>query len=606
MGIDELIEVIDSVDKASNQVRDIIPIEDWIDDPYYVGFENIYPFWRDVIVEFFKSGKNELILTGATGTGKSYCALQVLNRALYELSCYEYPAIEFNLTRSSSIYFFYLSVTQRVALKTGFGKFRRLIDGIEYYRENFPRNSKLDSILKFSGEKVIFDSGSNVRDFIGSDLYAIILDEADFVGESKEVKASYEVAKNIYRESTNRRKNRFIIDGVEHGVSIIVSSANTSDSFVEQRIQEVKDSDDVMVVSARKYDIMPENYCGRRFWVFVGDNHYPPFIVDDEREKLEYYFGIKDFDYDRLDNDKKMKFISVPVEYYNTFKLDIVSSLKEVAGISIDVHNLVYINRQIIDNSLLSGIEHPFAKSSFCVSTESDENELISNYISGVLDIDKQYVLGLDLSLTGDRTGVSLVSLDNNGNYEVDLMLAINPPDSPFQIDYMKIYDFIIYLVDKGVDIVGVGYDRYNSIMLVQMLEKEGFRCVHIGLDENDNYYLDFFNKFSAGLIKMYYYDIMYNELLNIYYTGKKFDHVRNGSKDVADAVCRAVSVIDILNIRAVGDNDVMDYMIDLLCDSGEDIIKREYKVMQNKLYNDIGIKIVDSSVYNIYKKLKR
>jgi len=57
------------------QVRDIVPIEDWL-TPYYIGdmASNLYPFWKDVLIDIFGDPDNmpsEVIFTGGIGTGKT-------------------------------------------------------------------------------------------------------------------------------------------------------------------------------------------------------------------------------------------------------------------------------------------------------------------------------------------------------------------------------------------------------------------------------------------------------------------------------------------------------------------------------------------------------
>jgi phage terminase large subunit-like protein len=48
-------------------------------------------------------------------------------------------------------------------------------------------------------------------------------------------------------------------------------------------------------------------------------------------------------------------------------------------------------------------------------------------------------------------------------------------------IDYKYIEDFILNIENKyGVEIVQVGYDRYNAISTVQKLESAGYECVEI------------------------------------------------------------------------------------------------------------------------------
>lgn len=65
--VDTLIAMKDSEKKAA-RLRDIVPIEEWIDSEYYIGPDalSIYPYWKNHIINIFNSKVkiNEVILTG--------------------------------------------------------------------------------------------------------------------------------------------------------------------------------------------------------------------------------------------------------------------------------------------------------------------------------------------------------------------------------------------------------------------------------------------------------------------------------------------------------------------------------------------------------------
>lgn len=65
--IDTIIDMKDSEKKAA-RIRDIVPIEEWINSEYYCGPDalSIYPYWKRHIINIFNSPVkiNEVILTG--------------------------------------------------------------------------------------------------------------------------------------------------------------------------------------------------------------------------------------------------------------------------------------------------------------------------------------------------------------------------------------------------------------------------------------------------------------------------------------------------------------------------------------------------------------
>jgi phage terminase large subunit-like protein len=112
--------------------------------------------------------------------------------------------------------------------------------------------------------------------------------------------------------------------------------------------------------------------------------------------------------------------------------------------------------------------------------------------------------LGLDLSQTDDNTSVSIVT-DDNGvivarvmcfvpagrvefksakekvDYNRMIREGICTPCGDEVIDYSVVEQYIIDLPKTlGVEIMQVGYDRYNAISTVQKLEAESITCVEV------------------------------------------------------------------------------------------------------------------------------
>lgn len=112
--------------------------------------------------------------------------------------------------------------------------------------------------------------------------------------------------------------------------------------------------------------------------------------------------------------------------------------------------------------------------------------------------------LGLDLSQTDDNTSVAMVTEDDaklyikvwgfipgdrieektlkeKVDYAAMIRIGVCFAVGEEVIDYRQVEQFILDLPEKyGVEIVQVGYDRYNAISTVQKLEAEGIECVEI------------------------------------------------------------------------------------------------------------------------------
>lgn len=112
--------------------------------------------------------------------------------------------------------------------------------------------------------------------------------------------------------------------------------------------------------------------------------------------------------------------------------------------------------------------------------------------------------IGLDLSQTDDNTSVAMVAEDDTKlrikvwgfipgdrieektlkekvDYAEMIRRGVCFAVGEEVIDYRQVEKFIIDLPETyGVEIVQVGYDRYNAISTVQKLEEEGIECVEI------------------------------------------------------------------------------------------------------------------------------
>lgn len=210
--IETLAEMKDGEKKAA-RVREIVPIEEWVNSTYYCpDADAIYPYWKNHIINIFNSPIriNEVIFTGSLGTGKTTIANILLLRRLYELSCYTNIPALFNLMGSSKLMFAYFNLNLQQAELTGFGQIREMIDRCPYFQEHFPRDTKNSAAIKFPQANMLIRFASNTNHTIGTNLIGSVLDEANFyTKDTKQSEMTTEVqnkAKSIYTAIRNRRK----------------------------------------------------------------------------------------------------------------------------------------------------------------------------------------------------------------------------------------------------------------------------------------------------------------------------------------------------------------------------------------------------------------
>lgn len=566
----------------SKQIRDIVSIQEWL-SPYYMGdtINYLYPYWKEVLIDIFQDRDkypNELIFHGSIGTGKSMCAELAIFRLIYELTCYSNIPAKFNLPSISEIILMYLSVTSRQGERTGFGKLRRMIDMSPYMIEVFPRNTYIDSEIRFRNNKnLAIYPGSDVTHFMGGDLYAIILDEANFLRGAGDIGA-FQKATDIYRESTNRRRSRFLVDGKEYGMSIVVSSVDTESSFVEERIRQAKNNPKkVKIYHSSLIDIKSENFSKKKFYVQYKQADVDYFILEPDNKPLidQFYktLGYKDIkkeDYVRPMPGTELFFIGIPINFYDTFLVDLPNSLKEVAGVVIRKSGKLFYAKSRWDSCIDKDRHHPFSKESFEVSTSVDSNELIELFDASCLKRGETYFIHTDQSTTTDDTGVGMSHCEFNvlnqlEKVVVDLMLKIVAPKvTDAQIDIGKIREFFLYLrKEKKIKIGYWSYDSYASEESLQIIKKKGIECGRLSLDRDDKVYKMVVRAILKGGTRFYRYKPLEEEFFDLNHDRdkRKVAHPPGSDKGVADGFTGSIYNAVIHMSEALKQRNIADNM---------------------------------------------
>lgn len=577
------------------QIREIVPIEEWIESEYFVGpdVHSLYPYWKNFVVDIFSSKRNEsnkinnIIISGSIGTGKSTVSEIIMLRKLYELSCFKNINALFHLMSKTNIMFLYFSVNKTQALNTGYGEFRSLVDSSPYFSENFSRNKRIDSLLLFP-EGITFAYGSRSSDAIGMSVICSMLDEANFVaGNGNNVSGSAEKALDMYAGIVNRANSRFIMDGgINHALNILVSSSTHESSATAKQISMSKDDPHTIITAPSQWEVKPDKFSKTFFWVCKGTNYLEPNIVysvDDINnfrlsEGLYKDKEIKDSsseDYDviskaisNLPPHLQDYFLRVPIELKSGFEMNIIRSLQDLGGVSTTTSGKLFNSPAVFNDCIDSRFKHPFVAQEIVIAT--GDNMQIKDYLRegvGFADKEKPRYIHIDQSTTTDSTGITSVYIDSiieeegvrKPIYGVDFMLRINPPKPPKKIAIYKIRNFVVYLRDVvGINIGKVTYDIFNSEESRQILEELGFNVAYRSVDRNDKAYLDLVEIMYEKRLKMYDYPILRHELFNLVHdrARRKVDHPKTtkgntdysgkgsdvGSKDVSDSLAGAIA----------------------------------------------------------------
>lgn len=596
--LNNLITYLEKSDSGIRQIEDIVPIDEWINDSYYTGKNTLYPYWKDTIVEVFQNEIHEYIATGSIRGGKTYSADFMALRWLYMHNCFSVPQAQYDIAPTSLISFWLMSRTKEQGELTGFGELKSIIDASPYFNEHMKRNRK-SSMIEFKDKKISVLCGSDEGDFIGSSMFLVILDEANFLRASGGMD-KFRKAESIYMKSANRIQYTFTKDRKRYGMTMILSSSDTQSSFTEKRIEEVSGKPGVLIKRATKFDIKPEDYSSRRFWVFTGSKNTSPFIVKpDNREKymdLIVSNNIIDFNryvdfYDMREVEIpeiiKDKFCSIPEDFYDNFEQDVENSLKEIAGIAIASESKFFSDYNAYQQCIDSSMIHPFRSEFATCTTGTSDNELIQLLNDDFYGNPKiKYKGHQDLSFTKDSSTI-VIGHEENGIAIIDLQIMIHPPKKPHEIKLDKIRDFIYYLKTvRRFNIVEFSVDGWQSGPSRQFYDDMGIKSYVFSLDKNDEPFTFAKMKIMAGEVRFYNYPRLEFELFSLTHDNekRKVDHPpQNGrhakdggyGDDLAEGFCATVChVLDFGQYR------------DKINENKRDVIKRYARNRMNQMGN--------------------
>lgn len=571
------------------QVREIVPIEKWVESEYYVGPDvaGIYPYWKEFVIDLFRADRkpeeqiNQVILSGAIGTGKSTCAELIMLRKLYEISCWKNINAKFELLSKTSIMFLYFSVNKTQAERTGFGEIRAWIDSSPYFQECFSRNKRLKEALVFP-EGLTFVYGSGSQHSIGMSVLGTILDEANFRGTGNGAASGagdVEKAGSLYSSILNRAASRFITEGgVNHSLNILISSSTFESSFTEQQISKCKNDPHTKIAIPSQWDVKPSKYGKKKFWVCSGSELLEPYIVDSvddvsryrmaegmkrcESQDSDTSFTVIKKEIAKLPEHMKANFLSVPTDLYVNFETNILKSLQDLAGVSVGSFGKLFTSLSVYNDCITDMLEHPFISESIVISTQDPHT--VEDYLRKDFRLkhpERPRYLHIDQSTTSDCTGIASVYTDSvyeedgvrKTRLAVDFMLQIKPPRPPKKIALFKIRNFVVYLANRlGMKIGRLTYDMFNSEESRQILQEQGFNVAYQSVDRTDKAYVDLVTLMYENRLMLYDYAPFKRELFNLLHdrSRRKVDHPKHAadaggntpSKDVSDALAGAVA----------------------------------------------------------------
>jgi hypothetical protein len=519
--------------------------EQFLDDDEFLGEGgHLYPMVRECFLELNNPEGNyqEAVLTGGIGSGKTTLALYSQAYQLYLLSIMANPHEVFDLDATSEILLVFQSIKASLAKVVDFDRFKGLIEGIPYFTKNFPFNPDLSSKLMFPNRIQVIPVAGTETAAIGQNVIGGILDEVNYMAVIEKSSQSvdsgtYDQAVALYNSVSRRRKSRFLRQGKLPGLLCLVSSKRYPGQFTDIKEAEAKEDPTIYVYDKRTWEVKPPGtYSGKDFFIFIGDQFRRPRILDND-EKVS-----------QKDRDLVM---AVPVEHRTDFDRDILSALREIAGVStLALHPFINntdaigrcVRKSMQNMSLIDGADFVTHK----VKLRSKAMRESSKFFRWV---------HIDLGLTSDSAGIvmghvpkfvrvrrGLTEIELLPMIHIDLILEIRPPANG-EVNFAKIRELVYLMTEMGVPIRWVTYDSYQSRDSLQILRSKGYTTGLLSMDSTPIPY----DVLKTGLydtrVRMPRHDKLVHELSTLERDPKtsKVDHPPNSSKDISDALAGVV-----------------------------------------------------------------
>lgn len=540
-----------------------VSINEFLDSKEFLGATDIqvWPEVRKAIIEINQNwwrgldngAYNEVVLAGATGTGKTEIAKVCTMYDLYLLSCLRKPQAVYGLPSETSIVFAIMGAKPRVVNKVIYVPMKKAIESMPYFQKYCLPDKMVESEMYFKEKNIrIAQSGGDEDAILGEAIIGGIIDEINFMNvvlRSKKAEVStgraglYDQATQVHSGMTRRKKGRFTRPGPMIGKVFASSSTKYNGDFTSKHIAFLKKTGvkTTYIYNKRQYEVQPqEKYCGRKFRLVIGNDIHHDTRVLDDHEVVPAGAWVEE----------------VPVEFIDDFRKDPYSALRDIMGISHNALSPFIKSRHKVYECVEAGKEINLSS-----ILEKDHVVLGTDGMPRVKDAvycmnpSRPRYVHIDLSRNADRCGIAMVCFAgmqsvarSNGASEilpvatVELACSITP-DSNNEIDVAEVRSFVRLLKTKyGYPIKGVSYDGVDSRESIQQWRKDGMRAGMVSVDRYSTPYKQLRDALYDRRINMLDDNEVLSELFDLEYDEDKdkIDHSVNGSKDIADAICGA------------------------------------------------------------------
>jgi len=521
----------------------------------------VFPYWIEKLKEIFPDNLttryNTIILTGSIGLGKSFIAVVCQLYLLYRMLCLKDPYTYYGLQPIDKITFSMLNVTLEAAQGVGWDKMQQLLQSSDWFMEQGSMNASRTNPqwIPPKGIELIF--GSSNRHVVGRALFSNFSDEVNF-GVGNNVEKQKAKLKKMISQIDARMISRFGKGTYLPTMNIIASSKDSEQAFMESYIEMKRQNESKTTLIVDEPQWVVRNDKGSpddpgSFYVAVGNKFLAHELlpVGASETEIQAY------------REKGYFMLKVPPIYREAFEDNIDLALTDNAGISTS-STTKYISGVRLNQIKTDTYRNPFTKDIIEVGNSPEDFLQYANFFDmsriNPRDLTRPLFIHLDMSLTGDKTGIagvwitgkrpSVVGEEPSKELEFKLAFSVSvKAPKGFQVSFEKNRNFIRWLRDRGFAIKGISSDTYQSAQIQQQLKGDGFKTKILSVDRVDNStrsclpYAFFKSAIYERHIQMYKdCNLLTEEIVSLERRSDgHIDHPQNFSKDQSDAVCGAL-----------------------------------------------------------------
>lgn len=526
----------------------------------------VFPYWLNVLRDIFPDNLttkyNTVILTGSIGLGKSFVAVLCQLYLLYRMLCLKDPYAYYSLQPIDKITFSMLNVTLDAAQGVGWDKMQQLLQSSDWFMSHGVMNASRTNPQWQPPKGIELIFGSSNRHVVGRALFCNFSDEVNF-GIGNNVEKQKAKLRKMISQIDARMISRFGKGTFLPTLNIIASSKDSEQAFMESYIEMKRQNESKTTLIIDEPQWVVRNDKGSpddpgSFYVAIGNKFLAHELLP---------VGIPEEEVDRY-REKGYKLLKVPPIYREAFEDNLDLALTDNAGISTS-SSTKYISGIRLNQIKTDEYKNPFTKDVIEVGNNPEDYSQYANFFDlsrvNPADISRPLFIHLDMSLSGDKTGIAgtwitgkrpgVVGEENTGrelDFKAAFSVSVKAPKG-YQVSFEKTRNFIRWLRDRGFAIKCVSMDTYQSANMAQSLTADGFKTKILSVDRVDNVGLE--NGRPARVCKPYAFfktaiyerhlklyckcDLLTEEITNLErLSDGHVDHPKNGSKDAADALC--------------------------------------------------------------------